>query len=219
MLGATSTLVDTHPGFTAVIECLPSLNQRRARPPKDAGTRRCIVTGPIRGWATRLGDIGRALGITAIAAGKLLELLGYRSNKHVTDAAVSVGCGVRPWEIPLCTMIGTWSVWSPLSKSAAQDPGKVADVLATAIASQHAREGLAARKRKKEEADAAYRREEEAVVSGLQVELRRLRVADPEMTLLTAVEFITPDPARRISLQTRERTGSERRSCKGSRLA
>src|ERR1700680_1354646 len=41
---------------------------------------------PNPGWTTRLGDIGRPLGITAIAAGKLLEQLGYRSNKHVTDA-------------------------------------------------------------------------------------------------------------------------------------
>jgi hypothetical protein len=57
------------------------------------------ATAPAKTAAmTRLGDIGRALGITAIAAGKLLELLGYRSNKHVTDAAVSAGCGVRRWD-------------------------------------------------------------------------------------------------------------------------
>lgn len=31
---------------------------------------------PNPGWTTRLGDIGQALGITAVAAGKLLELLG-----------------------------------------------------------------------------------------------------------------------------------------------
>jgi choline dehydrogenase-like flavoprotein len=53
---------------------------------------------PNPGWTTRLGDIGRPLGITAIAAGKLLEQLGYRSNKHVTDAAVAAGCGVRRWD-------------------------------------------------------------------------------------------------------------------------
>jgi hypothetical protein len=39
--------------------------------------------------------MGRVLGVTAVAVGKLLELLGYRCNKHVTDSAVAVGCGVR----------------------------------------------------------------------------------------------------------------------------
>jgi hypothetical protein len=33
---------------------------------------------PNPGWTTRLADIGRELGITAVAAGKMLELLGYR---------------------------------------------------------------------------------------------------------------------------------------------
>jgi hypothetical protein len=45
-----------------------------------------------------MGDIGQALGITAVAAGKILELLGYRSNRHVTDSAVAAGCGVRRWD-------------------------------------------------------------------------------------------------------------------------
>jgi hypothetical protein len=44
---------------------------------------------PNPGWTTRLGDMGRVLGITAVAVGRILELLGYRSNKHVTDNAVS----------------------------------------------------------------------------------------------------------------------------------
>jgi hypothetical protein len=35
------------------------------------------------------------VGITAVAVGKLLELLGYRSDKHVTDSAVAAGFGVR----------------------------------------------------------------------------------------------------------------------------
>jgi hypothetical protein len=50
---------------------------------------------PNPGWTTRLGEIGRPLGHTAIATGNLLELLGYRSKRHVTDAAVTAGCGVR----------------------------------------------------------------------------------------------------------------------------
>ncbi len=38
------------------------------------------------------------------------------------------------------------------------------------------------------------------MISVLQVELRALRAADPGMSLLTAVEFTTSDPARRIAL-------------------
>jgi hypothetical protein len=53
---------------------------------------------PNPGWTTRLGDMGRVLGITAVAVGRILELLGYRSNKHVTDSAVAAGCGVRRWD-------------------------------------------------------------------------------------------------------------------------
>jgi hypothetical protein len=52
---------------------------------------------PNPGWTTRLGDIGRPLGISAVAAGKILELLGYRSERTVTDSAVRAGCGVRRW--------------------------------------------------------------------------------------------------------------------------
>jgi hypothetical protein len=53
---------------------------------------------PDPGWTTRLGDMGRVLGITAVAVGRILELLGYRTNKHVTDRAVAAGCGVRRWD-------------------------------------------------------------------------------------------------------------------------
>ena len=53
---------------------------------------------PNPGWTTRLGDIGRAFGITAVATGRILEQLGYRSDKHVTDEAVAAGCGVRRWD-------------------------------------------------------------------------------------------------------------------------
>jgi hypothetical protein len=48
--------------------------------------------------------------------------------------------------------------------------------------------------------EAARRREEEALISGLEIELRELRATDPGMTLLTAVEYVTPDPAYRIAL-------------------
>jgi hypothetical protein len=88
---------------------------------------------------------------------------------------------------------------------AAEVPGDpaVADALAAAIANQEARERVVARKRKQEEAEAARRQEEGAVVSGLEVDLRAFRGTDPGMTLLTAVEYITSDPARRLSLYRR----------------
>jgi hypothetical protein len=54
-------------------------------------------------------------------------------------------------------------------------------------------------KRKQDEEKAA-RRQEEAVISGLRHELQTLRAADPGMSLLTAVEFTTPDPGRRVAL-------------------
>jgi hypothetical protein len=56
------------------------------------------ANAPNPGWTTRLGDIGRTLGITAVAAGRMLELLGYRVARHVTDKAVAAGCGVHRWD-------------------------------------------------------------------------------------------------------------------------
>jgi hypothetical protein len=90
-------------------------------------------------------------------------------------------------------------------RSAAEVPGNtaVADALAAAIASQHGRERVAARKRKQEETDAAHRHEEEALVSLLEVELRALCATDTGMSLLTAVEYITHDPAHRIAFYRR----------------
>jgi hypothetical protein len=41
---------------------------------------------PNPGWTTRLGDIGAVLGISAVAVGKILELLGYRLDKRVTES-------------------------------------------------------------------------------------------------------------------------------------
>jgi hypothetical protein len=75
----------------------------------------------------------------------------------------------------------------------------VADALAAAIGRRQGRERLAASKRKQDEEKAA-RRQEEAVISGLRHELQTLRAADPGMSLLTAVEFTTPDPGRRVAL-------------------
>jgi hypothetical protein len=157
---------------------------------------------PNPGWTTRLRDIGRELGTTAVAAGKLLELLGYRSDRHVTDGAVAAGCGARRWDG--FAMHDDWHLEHVVSaiRLAAQVPGEpaIADALAAAIAKQAARASVVARKLKQEESEKARRKEEEAVISGLQVELQALLAADPGMSLLTAVEYITSDPARRIGL-------------------
>jgi hypothetical protein len=87
-------------------------------------------------------------------------------------------------------------------RMAAQVPGEpaVAVALAAAVVNQQGRERVAARKREQEVTEAARREEENAVVSGLQVELRALRATDPGMTLLMAVEYVTPHPAHRIAL-------------------
>jgi hypothetical protein len=157
---------------------------------------------PNTGWTTRLGDIGRELGITAVAAGKILERLGYRSKGHVTDSAVSAGCGVRRWDG--FALHDDWHLERAVAaiRSAAEVPGNpaVADALAAAIASRQARERVAARMREQEETKAARRQKEEALVSLLEVELQALCATDPGMSLLTAVEFITPDPGHRIAL-------------------
>jgi hypothetical protein len=159
---------------------------------------------PNPGWTTRLGDIGRALGITAVAAGRILELLGYRVAKRVTDSAVAAGCGVRRWDGYV--MHDDWHLERAVAaiRSAAQAPGNpaVADALAAAIAKQRGREQVVARKRKQEETDAAHRQVEEALVSLLEAELRALCATDTGMSLLT-VEHITHDPAHRIALYRR----------------
>jgi hypothetical protein len=127
---------------------------------------------PNTGWTTRLGDIGRAVGITAVAAGRILELLGYRIAKRITDKAVAAGCGDHRWDG--YTMHDDWHVERAVAaiRSAAEVPGnpEVADALAAAIAKQQRRERVAARKRKQEETEAAHRREEEAVLTALRVE-------------------------------------------------
>jgi hypothetical protein len=85
-------------------------------------------------------------------------------------------------------------------RSAAQLHPEFADALAAAIANQEARQRVAARKRKREEMETAHRKDEDAMVARLRAELRALRSADPGMTLLTAVEYITNNPAHRTAL-------------------
>jgi hypothetical protein len=134
----------------------------------------------------------------------MLELLGYRVAKHLTDSAVTSGCGARRWDG--YTMHDDWHLERAVAaiRSAAEVSGEpTVAALAAAIAKQHGRERVAARKRKQEETDAAHRHEEEAVISALRVELQALCQTDPGMSLLTAVEYITSGPARRIALYKR----------------
>ena len=78
--------------------------------------------------------IGGPLGIAAVAAGRLLERLGYRSERHVTDRAVAAGCGVRRWDG--FTLYDDWHVDRVVAaiRSAAQVHPEFADALAAAIA-------------------------------------------------------------------------------------
>jgi hypothetical protein len=157
---------------------------------------------PNPGWTPRLSDIGRPLSITPVAAGRILDLMGYRSDGCVTDSAMAADLGVPRWND--FTMQNDWHLDRVLTaiRSAAQDPEKpaIADALSAAIGRQEGRERLVACKRKRQELEAARRQEEEAAMSALQVELQALCAADPGMSLLDAVEFITPDPGCRITL-------------------
>jgi hypothetical protein len=114
---------------------------------------------PNPGWTPRPGDVGCVLGITAMVAGKMLELLGYRSEKHVTDSAVAAGCGVRRWDG--FTMHDDWHLDRAVSaiRSVARSAGnrEIADALAAAIGRHQGRERLVARKCEQDEEEAARR--------------------------------------------------------------
>jgi hypothetical protein len=90
---------------------------------------------PGSGWTTRLGDIARPLGITAVAVGKLLEQLGYRSDKRATARALTAGCGMRRWDGNLIHYDWRLDRVVAAIRLAAQAPGNaaVADALAAAI--------------------------------------------------------------------------------------
>jgi hypothetical protein len=157
---------------------------------------------PSSGWTTRLGDIARPLGITAVAAGRLLEQLGYRSDKRVTARALTAGCGMRRWDGNLIHY--DWHLDRVVAaiRSAAQDPKKaaIADTLAAAVAKQEGREQVMPGRHKQAEMKAAHAREQEAVVSSLHTELVALRATDPGISMLEAVEYITAHPSHRLIL-------------------
>jgi hypothetical protein len=139
---------------------------------------------PNPGWTPRLGDIGRPLSITAVAAGRILDLMGHRSNGCVTNSAIAAGFGVPRWND--FTMQNDWHLDRVLAaiRTAVQDTENpaIANALAAAIAKQQG--GSACWPGSVN----AGRQEEEAVMSGLQVELRVLRDTDSGMSLLNAVE-------------------------------
>jgi hypothetical protein len=111
----------------------------------------------------------------------MLELLGYRSNKCVTDSAMSAGFGVPRWNG--FTMQDDWNLDRVVAaiRTAVQDIENpaIANAPAAAIGRQQGRERVLARKRQQVEEEAARRLEEEAVVSTLYVELRALQTSDP----------------------------------------
>jgi hypothetical protein len=129
-------------------------------------------------------------------------LIGLRDRKGVTDKAVASGCGVRRWDGDRFHIDWHRDRVAEAIRAVALSHGKpeVADALAAAIAKQEAGARAVANRRKQEVIEAARRQEEEEVISGLQVELQALLATDPGMSLLTAVEYITSDPARRIGL-------------------
>jgi hypothetical protein len=160
---------------------------------------------PNPGWTPRLGDIGRPLSITAVAAGRILDLMGYRCDGCVTDSAMEAGFGVPRWNG--FTMQDDWNLSLVVAaiRTSVQDTENpaIANALAAAIGRQQRRDRLMARKCKRDEEEAASQQEEEAVISRLELELQALQASDPPMSLLTAVEFITSDPAHRVALYRR----------------
>ena len=144
---------------------------------------------PNPGWTTRLGDIGRPLGITAVAAGKILGLLGYRFDKRVTDAAVAAECSVRRWTVSRCTMIGTSTGWCQPSDRQPKSPANRQSLMLSRQRSTDGRRGSglwpASVNRTRRKLHVGKRRRPWYPGYGLSCELR---ATDPDMSLLTAVE-------------------------------
>jgi hypothetical protein len=96
---------------------------------------------PHPGWTTRLGDIGQALGIRAAAAGKMLERLGYRFDKRVTDRAVAAGCGVRRWDGYAMHDDWPWIAWCPPSDRQSKSPANRQSLMLSRQRSLNRRQG------------------------------------------------------------------------------
>jgi hypothetical protein len=160
---------------------------------------------PNPGWTPRLVDIGRPLSITAVAAGRILDLMGYRSDGCVTNSAMAAGFGVPRWND--FTMQNDWHLDRVLAaiRTAVQDTENpaIANALAAAIAKQQDRVRAEDRRRTHEEMETAHRCEEEMTIAGLQAELVALRSSDPGINLLDGVEYITAHPGHRLLLYRR----------------
>jgi len=160
---------------------------------------------PDPGWTPRLGDIGRQLGITAVAAGRILDLMGYRSDGCVTNSAMAAGFGVPRWND--FTMQNDWHLDRVLAaiRTALQDTENpaISNALAAAIAKQQDRVRAEDRRRTHEEREAGHRCEEEMTIADLQAELVALRSSDPGISLLDGVEYITAHPGHRLLLYRR----------------
>jgi hypothetical protein len=157
---------------------------------------------PRPGWTMRLRDIGEPLGIASRAVGKILDLMGFRSERGPSDQAVASGYGVRRYD-------GDWFHvdWHRdrvveairLAARSGENPA-VADALAAAIAKEEAKGLSAAQGRRRQENEAAQLRDRQAQMEGLKAELAALVAGHPDMGLLDAVEFITSHPGDRLAL-------------------
>jgi hypothetical protein len=160
---------------------------------------------PNPGWTPRLGNIGRHLSITAVAAGRILDLMGYRSDGCVTNSAMAAGFGVPRWND--FTMQNDWYLDRVLAaiRTAVQDTENpvIANALTAVIAKQQYRVRAEDRKHRRDEMEAAQRGEQESVITGLQAELVALRSSDPGISLLDGVEYITAHPGHRLLLYRR----------------
>jgi hypothetical protein len=126
---------------------------------------------PAPGWTMRLRDVGQPLGINVFSVGRLLNLLGFRPGRQVSDLAVSTGFGVRRWDGERFFI--DWNrdrvVEAIKSAIACPDNPAVTDAIEKAVVRQHAKVFLAERRRQKEEGEAALRgaRQAEVVSSKL----------------------------------------------------
>jgi hypothetical protein len=138
----------------------------------------------------------------AVAVGRLLNLMGLSSARQVSDLAVAAGFGARRWDGERFFI--DWHrdrvVEAIRFAVASPDNPEAACAFEKAVARQEAKERLAECRRQKEEVEAALRWRREAELDGLKADLAALMASDPDMPIMDAVEFVTPDPSDRLEL-------------------
>jgi hypothetical protein len=138
----------------------------------------------------------------AVAVGRLLNLMGLSSARQVSDLAVAAGFGARRWDGERFFI--DWHrdrvVEAIRFAVASPDNPEAAGAFEKAVARQEAKERLAECRRQKEEVEAALRRRREAELDGLKADLAALMASDPDMPIMDAIEFVTPDPGDRLEL-------------------